>query len=121
MIDAEVDKVIIDKVIKVIERKIRSLENIKKVLIDEFVGVGESEKLSLFPMEKSVQSETRKQRIIRLLQEEGSLSSKAILEKTGIPRGTINFVLNDKDIFYSNGGVWNLVAKKTDKGLTGLE
>ncbi|MDO9289033.1 MAG: hypothetical protein Q7T83_09600 [Thermodesulfovibrionales bacterium] len=101
----------IEKTIKMIDQKIKSLENTKKVLIEEFGG---SQQLLPLREAKGVKEkeEKRKDRIIRLLRDEGSLSSKEIISKTGFPRGTVNFVLNDKKTFYLADNKWHLVEQK---------
>jgi hypothetical protein len=42
---------------------------------------------------------SRREQIIHLLQAQGPMRSKDIMDRTGIPRGTIGFVLRDKDTF----------------------
>ena len=99
----------IEKTIKMIDQKIRALENTKRVLIEEFGG-GQP----MLPLReaKGVKEETRKDKMIRLLKDEGSLSKKEIVTKTGFPTGTIGFVLNDKKIFYHADNKWHLVEQK---------
>ena len=92
-------------------RRLDPLENTKKVLIEEFGGGQQPLPLREAKGVKE-KEETRKERIIRLLKEEGSLSSKEIISKTGFPRGTVNFVLNNKKIFYHADNKWHLVEQK---------
>jgi hypothetical protein len=42
---------------------------------------------------------TRKQALIRFLKEHGARTRKELVEQTGLPRGTIDYLLMEKDIF----------------------
>jgi len=96
----------------------KSLEQVRKMLLDEFGGdesyVG-SLSLSLHPhAETSVEAkpETRKESIVRLLKEKGPLTRREIRERTGFPPGTLAYVLNDKETFARmRTGKWRLISK----------
>lgn len=99
----------LDKMLKRIDQKIKALETAKRVLIEEF---GDKSQTSL-PLElvagpATVKEETAKERIVKLLIEEGPLRRKEIRRKTGMPVGTIAFNLNDKNVFYNLDGKWHL-------------
>jgi sulfite reductase alpha subunit-like flavoprotein len=104
----------IEKIIEMIDKKIRSLNQAKQILIAEF-GLGKAETIPGISMLKThvvVKNPTRKDIVSNLIKEQGPLSRKEILEKTGLPKGTIAFVLNDKKRFYSKDVKWHLVEEK---------
>lgn len=98
----------IKKIIVRIDQKIKSLENAKEVLIKEF-GLEEEKQTILLPPK----SDTRKDTIEKLLREHGPLPRKQILEMTGIPIGTLAYVLNDKKSFYNKDGKWGVFSKES--------
>ena len=106
----------IEKIIEMIDKKIRSLNQAKQILITEF-GLekgGEITGVSFIKSETKLKHPTRKDIVANLIKEHGSLSRKEILEKTGLPKGTIAFVLNDKEKFYAENNKWHLVEEKED-------
>jgi hypothetical protein len=105
----------ISRIIEMIDRKIRALTQARQTLIDEF-GDGKTELLP--PLRRTTpsladvrQQMTRKDAVIKLLRDEGPLSRKEIIDKTGFPEGTIAYVLNDKDVFISMEDKWHLVEE----------
>jgi hypothetical protein len=93
----------IKRALEIIEQRISSLEQIKRMLIDEFGINGSTPSIpSIEPpktlLEKMAEG-TRKESVIKLLKTEGPLLRRDIMARTGFPAGTIAFVLNDKDIF----------------------
>lgn len=107
----------LEKIIFQIDKKIKALEQAKKVLHDEF---GEHRSVIMQAsfaesdgIEKgtSTKKKSRKQAIVDLIIQEGPLTRAEIVSKTGLPLGTIAFVLNDKRTFYNEGGKWNLKAE----------
>ena len=101
----------IKKIISAIDQKIKSLENTKRVLIEEFGGIGDNTQTPT----SVAQKETRKEVVRKLLEEKGPLPRKEILEITGIPIGTLAYVLNDKKMFYNKDAKWGVVSKEIEE------
>jgi len=103
----------IKRAIEIIDQRISSLQQIRKMLLDEF-GMNEQKPDSpLAPIAVvSTGTETRKQAIARLLRAEGPLSRRDIVAKTSFPLGTIAYVLNDKHTFKrTKGGKWSAISE----------
>jgi len=65
------------------------------------------------------QPQTRKQQIMELIRSRGPLRRAEIIETGGVPRGTVAFVLNDKDTFRQlKDGRWDLVAQQGEEFVT---
>lgn len=96
----------ISKIIELIEKKIKALTVTRQTLIDEF-GNGRTE---LIPSLSGKKELTRKDAIEKLVREQGPMSRKEIVHKTGFPDGTVAFVLNDKKRFVSKDGKWHIVG-----------
>jgi hypothetical protein len=103
----------LDQIIRKIDEKIRALQTARKVLLEEFGKGQRAASLSFVVHEGELERpkhETRKDTIIRILREHGPLKVIEIKEKTGFSRGTIGWVLNDKETFKSlGGGKWDVV------------
>lgn len=120
----------IEKTIDLIDHKIIELQRAKRTLVEAF---GEKniqvDNKSSFPsgsLRKTKRKKrTRKHAVMKLLRQEGPLARSEILEKTGIPLGTVSFILNDKITFRHKEGKWNLVKEsqneQKEKDLTGSE
>jgi len=98
----------INTIVEAIDKKIKSLAQAKKVLLEEFGNGTVQATLKLPSFETEGKTETRKESIIRILKENGPLARKDIKAKTGFPSGTIAFTLNDKDTFVNKNGKWDL-------------
>lgn len=108
----------LNQIIRKIDEKIRMLQNAKKVLIEEFGKGMEQEFTRPIPYRQDVsrRRETRKNTIIRILREHGPMKVVEMIEKTGLSRGTIGWVLNDKKTFMSLGdGRWDLIERMKEK------
>ena len=114
----------IEKAIRLIDQKITELNKAKMTLLEAF---GEKPTLQgnrftqsssprFIRIPKKSSKLTRREAIIKLLKEEGPLSRSEILKKTSFPRGTIAFVLNDKDMFFSKDGLWHLAGEQEKQG-----
>jgi hypothetical protein len=101
----------IERAIELIDHKIIELQRAKRTLIEAF-----GEKSTQIAPSSGTTKITRKQTIIKLLQEEGPFTRSEILQKTNIPRGTVATVLNDKNVFRSKKGKWYLVESKEQEG-----
>jgi hypothetical protein len=55
-------------------------------------------------------SATRKQEVIRFIQQHGPSTKGEIMAGLDIPPGTAAYVLNDKTVFVNRDGRWNVVA-----------
>jgi hypothetical protein len=100
----------IGKAIDLIDYKIAELQRAKRTLIEAF-GQKIPSTMSLPGMSKGGRKET----VIKLLQDEGPLTRAEIIEKAGIPKGTVATVLNDKKTFKSKKGKWHLIEKKEER------
>ena len=59
--------------------------------------------------------ETRKDEVEKFIRERGgSAKRSAIIVGTGIPKGTVAYVLNDKTRFVGRGGLWRNVEHNKD-------
>lgn len=106
----------ISKIIELIEKKIKALTVTRQTLIDEF-GNGRTEpmpslsgKVSMANLAQ-VKELTRKDAVEKLILEQGPMSRKDIVHKTGFPDGTVAFVLNDKKRFISKDGKWHIIGR----------
>jgi hypothetical protein len=117
------------KAIELIDSKIAGLQRAKQTLLEEFgekqVQADDHLQSSLFPTPKFTRQLRpvplrRRDVIMQLLREQGPLSRSEILEKSGIPQGTVATILNDKRRFVSKGGKWHYIEEK-EKGLTDSE
>ena len=102
----------IERAIDLIDRRIVELQRAKRTLIEAF---GEKNASVAMPSPGASKG-TRKETIIKLLQEEGPFTRSEIIEKTRIPKGTVATVLNDKSRFKSKKGKWHLVERKEETG-----
>jgi len=99
----------IKRAIEIIEQRIQSLQQIKEMLTTEFFGDDTSTALGPKTVAIAIQGgapkvvvgeqKTRKQALVGFLSENGPTTRGDILRKTGLPRGTIAFLLNDKNTF----------------------
>jgi hypothetical protein len=107
----------INRIIDMIDRKIRALSQARKVLVEEFGGgkveLSRPETPELFTRKLAL---TSKEKIAELLTREGPLPRKAIAEKTALRHGTLSFALNDKRLFRLKDGKWYLAEGGGDTG-----
>lgn len=95
----------IRRAIEIIDQRIQSLKRIREMLITEFeVDETAIQTLAGFSTQAqlplaSPSTKTRKQFLADFLRSNGPTARKDIEAKTGLPKGTIAFALNDKDIF----------------------
>lgn len=101
----------INTIIEMIDKKIKSLAQAKKVLLQEFGNGIAQATLTLPHFEAEGKTETRKESMIRIIRENGPLARKDIIKTTGFPKGTIAFTLSDKKTFASRNGKWHLKEK----------
>lgn len=105
--------------IEIIDRRIKSLTQLKQGLIDEFNLIAQTTiplplKYDIASAKKRMVSKkpTNKDRIINLLKAEGPLGRGDIVKKTGIPVGSVAGVLTDKNTFISKDEKWHLVSEE---------
>lgn len=119
------------KAIELIDSKIAGLNRVRQTLLEEFgeksVQVDNQLQSPLFPERKFTRlapipaHPTRRDAVIKLLQNEGSLSRSEIIDKSGIPKGTVATILNDKERFISKDHKWRYIGGEKEKGLTDLQ
>lgn len=121
----------VKKTIEIINAKIESLVDLRDSLMREF-GITEaradrqsddSQQLPIpLPMRPVLHNNlrrTRKQQIIEYIGARGPQSRRDIAKGLGIPEGTVSFVLNDKDTFFSAGrGKWDVLPAGGEAGQT---
>lgn len=104
----------INRIIELIDYKIKELTHAKKVLIEQFgIKRNESVKTQFSTSEGGEETKppTRRAGIIAAFEKHGPMSKKELIEKTGFPRGTVAFTLNDKETFEPKEGKWYLKNK----------
>lgn len=119
----------IEKAIELIDQKIIGLQKAKETLIEAFGEMVVDSRIqpSLFQRQKRPvptpikAGPTRKETIMKLLQEEGPLSRSEIMKRSGIPQGTVANVLTDKDTFGSEEGKWFVVKKEEMQSESSLD
>jgi len=122
----------IEKAIQVIEAKIEELQKARKVLIDLFgstvnLAATISAQNQTSRPKLTLSKPSRRDALIRLFEEQGPLSRSEIFKQSGFPKGTVAYLLNDKDTFVSKNGRWHLVKNggseesQKEKGLTSSE
>ena len=62
--------------------------------------------------QRAKKPQRRREMLIKFLKEDGSASRHDIIEKTGIPVGTVAYLLNDKTTFINEDGLWHLVKRE---------
>lgn len=92
--------------------RVEKLKQAKKTLIEESNSNGAERPVSQSSSFNYENTGTRKDQVVSLLKVEGRLSRNEILEKTGLPIGTISYVLNDKNLFSHSHGKWFLKPNK---------
>ena len=115
----------IEKAIQLIDAKIAELQNAKRTLLEAFgrtvnLGAGTATvQAKAINANLTVIGTTRKAELVKLLQEQGPLRRSEIIKRSDIPKGTIAYLLNDKDTFVSQDGKWSVAEKGVnEKGLT---
>jgi len=115
----------IERAIQLIDAKIAELQKAKQTLIEAFgktvnLNANISAKSQTSQAQLTITKATRKSALIKLLKEQGPLSRAEIIKTSDIPRGTIAYLLNDKDSFFSKDGKWSVAETDVnEKGLTG--
>jgi len=97
----------IERAIEKIDDKIIELQRAKRTLIEAF-GKETGQQPSLI-------GTTKKQVVIKLVQEQGALRRSEILTKTGFAQGTVSNVLNDKKTFKHKNGKWYLIRRREEE------
>jgi len=100
-----------------LDQRIAKLRRIKEMLLEEY-SVDSEGKLPQIrkPPEEGSAPKTSKRVIADFILTNGPAQRKDIIAGTGIPIGTIAFALNDKKIFRSVNGKWDVVeSMKTTK------
>jgi hypothetical protein len=110
----------IARAISVIDSQIRELEKAKRILIDTF-GESNSGVSTIHAPQHLLRKKTRKDEVVKLIREAGALSRGEIVHKTGIPVGTVSFILNNKSLFINRNGKWDLVGKEEEAQASLLE
>lgn len=121
----------IEEAIRLIDQKINDLQKAKQTLIETFgprfvrrIPPDSPQYTSMFPTstQEEKMAEGRKGQIANLIKEHGPLSSREIMERTKLSRGTVSYVLNDKAMFRLEEGKWYLIEtedqleKEVDQG-----
>jgi Winged helix-turn-helix DNA-binding len=94
------NNLLVEQTIALIDTRISVLQTIKRDLIREFADSSVAHRYL---------SKGRRAALIQFLQLNGGTTRREIVEKTGIPVGTVSFLLNDKRIFTRSNGKWNLI------------
>jgi hypothetical protein len=64
------------------------------------------------------QLRTRKEQVIDFLQSHGPAAPREIMASTGVPQGTLSWVLSDRKIFVNQNGKWGLVQEAAGVNLS---
>lgn len=103
----------IRRAIEIVDQRIQSLQKIKEMLLKEFGGeeISSEGQQILWPS-PSVSigvKKTRKEALINFLKTSGPANRQEIEAKTGMPKGTVAFLLNDKETFQRlQDGKWTV-------------
>lgn len=101
----------IKRVIEMIDQRIQSLQTVKNMLITEFFG---EQQIIPFASQSPTPeiadtSKTRKEVLKDFLTTRGPSRRKDILTETKMPKGTVAFLLNDKETFQRlSDGRWRV-------------
>lgn len=104
----------LDSKIATIEQELTRLKAFRKTFVREF---GASEEPYLFSETPAISDLSdikplsRRDAVVKLLQERGPMVRREIKKMTGFTHGTLSYVLNHKNIFINRDGKWDLVAK----------
>jgi hypothetical protein len=92
-------------IISKLEEKIRALKQARDTLIEQF---GESSQTGNHRRKK--RESGRREEVVTFLRKTGAAKSSEIVEKTGIPIGTLGGILKDRTSFSRDDqGKWSLV------------
>ncbi|HEY3305807.1 MAG TPA: hypothetical protein VGL70_19960 [Candidatus Binatia bacterium] len=101
----------ITRAVEIIDQRIQTLQRIKEMLLSEFGSepAGMLSTPSHIPLIITSTKKTRKEMLTEFLKHNGPLLRAEILQKTGMPKGTIAFLLNDKETFQRHSdGRWTV-------------
>jgi hypothetical protein len=94
-------------IISKLEEKIRALKQARDTLIEQF---GESSQAGNH--RRKTRASGRREEVIKFLGKNGPTKSTDIVEKTGVPIGTLGGILKDKSTFARDDqGRWSLVKE----------
>jgi hypothetical protein len=100
--------------VSLIDHQIVELQKARKILLEIF-GEKNTEDTGItkttLPFPKQHVG-TRRDAIIKVLEENGPLKRAEILQKTNFPLGTIATTLNDKTSFKNKNGRWHYIENK---------
>lgn len=102
--------------IEIIDKRIKTLMNLRQGLVDEFQISSGTEATPLLPFKshkiRIKRKPTNREVIIKYLQEQGPQSRGEIVKGTSIPAGSVAGIMTDKETFYSKDEKWHLVEDK---------
>jgi hypothetical protein len=111
----------IEQAVALIDQKIESLKKLRDQLVQEF---GQSAPLKAVaasvPGLNGGGRVNRKDQVADYIRLHGPSSRPDIIAGTGIPVGTVAYVLNDKERFQARRGKWNVIEQK-DSAVTSAE
>jgi hypothetical protein len=99
----------IEQAVALIDQKIVSLKKLRDQLAQEF-GQAAPLKAAIASIAGSNRAGrvSRKDQVEKFIKEHGPASRPEIIEATGIPVGTVAYVLNDKQRFFARKGKWHV-------------
>jgi hypothetical protein len=99
----------VQAIISLIDKKIAKLQQTKELLLSEFGNNGTRQRSqpAVGPSREQLTG-TRKQQVAEFLRQHGPTPRREIVERTGIPIGTIAYVLNDSETFRQSHGKWDV-------------
>lgn len=101
------------KIKKKMTRLSEELGDLKKAEEALLKILNEEEPTQVSILEAKKEAQTRKEQIAKLLKEEGPLTRQEILQKTDLTKGTLSWVLHDKD-FESREGRWHIRGMQSE-------
>jgi hypothetical protein len=108
--------------IEIIDKRIKSLKELRDRLADEFGFNGNRERTLPLPFKtpdnrrKATSAKpTNREVVTKFLKENGPHARKDIATMTGIPVGSVAGVLNDKEHFFSKDAKWHLREEIEEK------
>ena len=114
----------IRKAIMVINQRIENLERIKSLLAEEFgpspVISGKSVAVTIsandnrhVSVKGNRKGATRKDELVKFLVANGPSKRAKILAETGMPKGTVAFLLNDSAFVRRSDGTWDVSGRSS--------
>jgi len=116
------------KAVQIINQRIENLEKIKAMLLEEYGAESTFPKSTVRTAQTTLLTlqnangnghGTRRDQLVRFLTEHGPAKRATIIARSGMPKGSIAFLLNQKDYFArTSDGMWTARIRNSAQEIT---